>query len=265
MLYQKIKMVKGLDEKFIDDSSHPSLSIIEEGVRKNPFFYKILDKLKGDEKKEFIDKFNDYLESSYKNNPQMRRLLKGLSMKEKVKEFPDESQQYLWEYLKEHQYSVSGRDYNYLNATFGENRKKKGLLKRIGSSTWDFGKKTFPAAASLGGASYLNYWANRQNSKGLLGRIGDTLGGISGPLGLVAAPGRILAKEGILGVAGSIGTPLLFLTGGYFLYKTLRYFLNKRKEKKEREKRLQELYGMKNDIALQNQFLSQNIALENVK
>ena len=271
-------MKRNLEEEIETPSPVNTLIYV---ARKNPLFKEALDNMKTKEDKEaFALKFKEYLLNAYKEDPKIKRLMKSHDLASKVMYAPEDEDHDSRSMLDSQLYSEQGRTYHYTNNLLGEERDKKGLLKKLYQNTKDFTRETFPGIIGLGGASAASKWhagaiardalqgtAAQQGAKAAKAAVKGLFEGTKwyqpGKLirGLIKAPatGAVagaagtaaeVASDSLLSLAGTILTPAKYLLGGYFLYKTIKYFVNKHKEKKN-------LKELNKKVWVQNQMLAQ--------
>jgi hypothetical protein len=247
-------MEKNLEEKLFIPS--PVLTL-EESSQRNPLFQKTLNQIKSPrERAAFLGMFRNYLLSAYENNPQMNRLMKTHDLAEKVEGAPEIDNYDAKSIVDAQLYSEPGRAYQYTNNISGYERKKKGLLKRLYHTTKDFTFETLPGIIGLGGWYGAKRWHSREVAKGLSKRALESFEKpwykYLNPFNIAKDSVELAAGEKILGMVGSALNPAKYLLGGYFLYKTIRYFMKKYKEKKE-------LKEMNRQVWMQNHMLAQRV------
>lgn len=233
------------------------IKTIEYASEKNPLFQEALAQIKNPkERKEFLGIFRKYLVDAYQNDPKMNRLMKTHDLADKVANAPRTEEYDERSSVVGQLYGENGRTYQYMNNFLGPEREKKGLMKRVYETTKDFTFETLPGIAGLGGMYGVNKWYSKEIAKGAAKRAAETFSkpwyNYLLPFNVVKDSATVVANEGLLKTVGTILTPAKYLLGGYFLYKTVRYFTKKHKEKKELEE-------LNKKIWLQNQLLAQKV------
>jgi len=275
-------MEKNLEEKLVIPS--PVLTL-EESSQRNPLFQKTLSRIKNPREREaFLGMFRQYLLDAYQNNPRMNRLMKTHDLAEKVEDAPEIDNYDTKDIVDAQLYSEPGRSYQYTNNLSGYERKKKGLLKRLYHTTKDFTFETLPGIVGLGGWYGASKWhtkrlAEEAAKEALAARVVKKgIGAVGGafkdmawweynPVSMflrldkgvgaaaTGAAGEVVgqaATNASLGALGMVLSPAKYLLGGYFLYKTIKYFMKKYKERKE-------LKEMNKQVWMQNQMLAQRV------
>lgn len=247
-------MKKNLEEELVLPS--PVITI-ENASLKNPLFRKALSQIKNSkEREEFLRMFRYSLLSAYKNNPRFNRLMKTHDLAEKVAYAPEMENYDAKEIIDSQLYSEPGRTYQYTNNLSGYERKKKGLLKKLYRTTKDFTIESLPAIIGLGGWYGAKRWHSKEIAKGIAKRAAESFEKpwykYLNPFNIAKDSAQAAANEGILSMLGAVLNPAKYLLGGYFLYKTIKYFVNKHKEKKK-------LGELNRQVWLQNQMLAQRI------
>jgi len=247
-------MKKNLEEELFLPS--PVITI-ENASLKNPLFQKALSQIKNSrEREEFLGMFRYSLLSAYKNNPRFNRLMKTHDLAEKVAYAPEMENYDTKEIIDSQLYSEPGRTYQYTNNLSGYERKKKGLLKRLYHTTKDFTFESLPGIIGLGGWYGVKRWHSKEVAKGIAKRAAESFEKpwykYLNPFNIAKDSAQAAASEGLLSMLGTVLNPAKYLLGGYFLYKTIKYFVNKHKEKKK-------LGELNRQVWLQNQMLAQRI------
>jgi len=275
-------MGKNLEENLLIPSP---VKTIERASMKSPLLQEALTQIKNREDREnFLQIFRKYLLDSYYNNPKMRRLMKSHDLTEKVSYSPENEDYDERSVLNEQLYSEPGRRYHYTNNFLGSERKKKGLLRRLYDTTKDLTFETLPGIVGLGGWYGANRWYTKKAAeeaakealatragKKILGGIGDAFGNMKwweyNPFSLesrlskgIGAGAKAAASEiadqaktnVLMELVSSVLTPAKYLLGGYFLYKTIKYFMKKHKENKE-------LRELNRKVWLENHLLAQRV------
>jgi len=256
-------MATNLDYMPEETPSSP-VRLAEKSAFGNPLFSQTIDSIKNPgDRKAFYDMLKQTIRGTYKNNPQIRRLLKTHDIADKVGNVPDDAEDPR-QNVVEQSYAEPGRSYNYMNNFMGGERTKEGMLEKSAKTIGGLGKETWKGLGALGGWYAANKWYTTQAAKGFLGRAGTAIGAEWAKKGIldyllpwrnissgIKAGSAFAGKEMFLGTIGKILTPSLYLIGGYLLYKTIRYFLNKRRENLESEER-NKLEFMRNNVAAQN-------------
>lgn len=246
---------------------------IEKASVKNPLFQEALNQIKNPkERRAFLGMFRNYLLNAYEKNPKMNRLMKTHELSDIVYNSPEE---YVEEVANEQIYSQPGRMYPYTNSILGNEKKnKKSLLKKLYYTAKDFTRETLPGIAGIGAWGGAKYW-----HKGMMKvRAIEGAKKLLVPSHPVWKPGitdylrnpqfyfdkfilggraavKTLAKNTFVDAVGWALNPALYLLGGYFLYRTIKYFVKKYKERKENNK----LEELNKGVWLQNQLLAQRV------
>lgn len=247
-------MVANLEEKLGVPSSVRS---IEYTSRKNPLFQEALSKIKSPKEKEaFLETFRKYLIDAYENDPKMNRLMKTHDLADKVAYAPEIDEYDERSSVDGQLYSEPGRTYHYTNNLLGNERRKKGLLRRVYDVTKDFTFETLPGIVGLGGWYGVKRWHSGEVAKGVVKRAAESFEkpwyNYLNPFNVAKDSAQFAASEGLLKMVGNVLTPAKYLLGGYFLYKTIRFFMKKYKDKKE-------LRDLNRQVWLQNQMLAQKL------
>jgi len=170
--------------------------------------------------------------------------------------------------ISQRMYDLPGRHYPYLNNIIGDEQESKKVKRSVGKALTDVVKVGWPVAASGGAWLAANNAYKAYMGKGIFDR---TLGGMgknllsylipgTGILELGKDIGGIAASEGLASMWGLAATPFLYGIGAYALYRTVKYFLRKRKEKKIRQEQIELLEGLRNELALKNQLIPKMIS-----
>lgn len=231
---------------------------IENASEKNPLFQEALGKIRNPKERDaFLGIFRKYLSEAYKNDPKMNRLMKTHDLADKVAYAPEIKEYDQKNTLNEQLYSEPGRTYQYTNNLLGNERDKKGLFGRVSETAKDLTIETLPGIVGLGGMYLVNKWHSKEVAKGLAKRVAGAFEKpwykyLLNPTNVAKDSAQVVASEGLLKIVGNALTPAKYLLGGYFLYKTIRYFIKKYKDKKELE-------DLNKKVWLQNQMLAQRI------
>jgi len=275
-------MERNLEERF---DVPPAIRTIENASMKNPLFLEALKRTKNPkEREEILAIFRDYLTRAYNNDPRMNRLMKTHDIADRIN-YASENEDYDGKaMLQEQLYSDPGRSYHYTNNILGNEKKKKSIARRVYDTTRDLTFETLPGIVGTGGWFGAKKWYSKRmaeeaaerslatvaGKKGLEGLVGAFKGmkwyeynplgagirlakGLSSGAG--AAAGEVageVASDSLLHSVGRVLTPAKYLLGGYFIYKTIKYFMKKHKEKKK-------LNELNRQVWLQNQILGQMI------
>jgi len=247
-------MVANLEEKL--DIPSP-VKTIEYASKKNPLFQEALSQIRDPkERKAFLGIFRKYLMDAYENNPRMNRLMKTHDLADKVAYAPEIDEYDERSAVEGQLYAEPGRTYQYNNNLLGSERRKKGLLRRIYDTTKDLTFETLPGIVGLGGWYGVKRWHSKEVAKGIAKRLAESFEKpwyqYLNPLNVAKDSAQVAAGEGLLGMVGQALTPAKYLLGGYFLYKTIRYFMKKYKERKE-------LNELNRQVWLQNKMLAQRV------
>lgn len=264
--------------------------LIEYSSEKNPLFQEALSKIKNPKEKEaFLSIFRKYLMDAYKNNPKMNRLMKIHDLTDKIVYAPKINEYDERNVVDGQLYAEPGRTYHYTNNFLGYERKKEGILKKLYNTTKELTLETLPGIAGIGGLYGAKKWYTKELAKdaveeSLKERLKETaknkfskafedmrwwefLDPYFGPIKIsnrlskglgnaAVAVSKEATKEVegdfLRGIVGSALTPAKYLIGGYFLYKTIKYFMRKYKERKE-------LRNLNRGVWLQNQMLAQRV------
>ena len=237
----------------------PSTKLIEENARKNPLFQKLIDCLRPEEKSKFYTKFRDYLNNAYQNNPKLRRLMKTHDLSRRVEYIPEENEDPR-KTLEEQMYAEPGRTYNYTNNFLGNSKNKKDMLYKTYSTAGGIAKETWPGLGAGIGWYALDRIYQKGSKKGILSRIKNSAKKtplwmkILSPFSALKTGGDIALDEIKHQTWGAVRKPTIYLIAGYLLYKTVKYFVKKRKENRETLE-LEKMQGLQRSIGLQNQTL----------
>ncbi|VVB79212.1 Uncharacterised protein [uncultured archaeon] len=243
---------------------------IEAAARNNPALMELMasERLDPKTKKALYETLRRYSQS-VSEHPQVRRTLLAQDMHQGARYLPEGVDARAA--LSRGIYDKPGRhmQYPYVNSVFGEEetdkksakKKTEGFLKYMLKEGWPVG---------VGGAGWLmaDNWYKEKMKQGLLKRIGGRVvknwwGNLGNPMyGAAKTVGGSLAEEGALGIWGAISTPLMYSLGAYALYKTAKYFLKRRKEKKIEAARQERWENLRRDAMMQNQMFMQNLPLE---
>jgi len=222
------------------------------------------DNVKGKKRKEEIGNevdriFSKYLRDIKRYSPIPRR---ASMLEQSYNSVPDESEldgKNPQEVLNQRLYSNPGRQYNYLNGIVGEKKKSKDIKYELGKAAQYTLKEGWPVLGAGAGWWLANRAYKIGTAKGLAGRLGSSFNqkwwkylvpGI-GPVRAELGVGKALAKEGLRSLWSLAKTPCLYAIGAYAAYKTIGYFLKRRKEKKLEKEEIERLEGMRNDMNLQ--------------
>ncbi len=235
----------------------PSVQTIENASVKNPLFQEALRNIKNPRDREaFLGIFRKYIVDAYKNNPRMNRLMKTHSLADKIAYSPETEEYDGRSTIDEHLYSEPGRNYHYTNNILGTNRDKKSLLRRTYEAIKDFTFETLPGVVGLGGYYAAQNWHAGKIKEGLAKRAAGYFEkpwySYLNPFNVAKDSTELAANEGLIGLVGSVLSPAKYLLGGYFLYKTMRYFMKRHSDKKKFEE-------LNKRIQMQNQLLAQRI------
>jgi len=230
---------------------------IEYASEKNPLFQEALKQIRNPKEREaFLGIFRKYLMDAYQNNPKMNRLMKTHDLADKVAYAPEIDEYDERSSVDGQLYGEQGRTYQYANNLLGSERKKKGLMRRVYDTTKDFTLETLPGIVGLGGWYGVKRWHSKEVAKGIAKRAAESFEKpwykYLNPFNFAKDSAQAAAGEGLLGMVGTALTPAKYLLGGYFLYKTIRYFTKKYKERKE-------LNDLNRQVWLQNQMLAQRV------
>lgn len=251
----------------------PIRTVINASV-KNPLFQEALNKIKDPkERKAFLGMFENYIVNAYRKNPGMNRLMKTHDLAGKVAYSP-ESDYDSRSILDEQLYAEPGRTYQYTNNFLKQEKDKKGLLKKLYYTAKDFTRETLPGIVGMGALGGVKYW-----HKGMMkARAIERAKSLLVPSHKVWTPGitdylrnpqfyfdkfilggraaaKTLAKNTFVDAVGWALNPALYLLGGYFLYRTIKYFVKKYKQRKENNK----LEELNKSVWMQNQLLAQRV------
>lgn len=223
----------------------PPVRSIQQDLEQSYLFQDALKKLESPEdKRKFKEIFSRYLNDSYLHNPKMNSLIKSHDLSDKLLQISSEDLEDPRRSLKELVYSEPGRTYPYVNNFLGNTRNKKDLLRRTTDNVKDFTLETLPGIVGAGGWMYANKWYKTKAAQGILGRTASTLrsgmsSGFKNPFKLgfniLTSPARVAGNEGAFRLVGQLLSPAKYVLGAYFLYKTIRFFTNKYKDRKELE------------------------------
>lgn len=220
-------------------------------------------KMKGDVQRVF----GDYMRSQTHYNPVTRR---ALSLEQMYNEIPDGdsaeddgSERDGRTTLQQRLYANPGRQYPYLNGVSGDERSREGLKRKVGSALGYTVREGWPVIGAGAGWWFANRWYKGQIAKGLTGRLKDSfkrrwweylVPGIGS--GKVAADtGAAMAKEGALKFWSFAKMPLLYAIGAYAAYKTIGYFIKRRREKKLNEREVERFENLRREMLMQNRAL----------
>lgn len=235
------------------------VNVIESAAEKNPLFQKALKQIKSPkERKAFLGMFRNYLTNAYERDPRMQRLMRTHDLSEKVYHMPEIEGYDHRSALEAQLYSETGRTYPYSNNLLGEEREKEGILKRLYNTARDLTFETLPGILGAGGLYAADRWHKGEVSKGVVKRVAESFDKpwyqyfVEGPKSIAIEAAQAMAGESLLGMVGRVLTPAKYLLGGYFLYKTIRYFMDKYNERKE-------LQDINKQVWMQNQMLAERV------
>ncbi|OIO61758.1 hypothetical protein COY26_03040 [Candidatus Woesearchaeota archaeon CG_4_10_14_0_2_um_filter_33_10] len=211
------------------------------------FINTIKDKKRREEIRTDINNvFSKYMDSIKKYHPTSRRaaLLEQsynlVPSEDEIKGQDKDSK----EVLKQRLYSNPGRQYSYTNAIVGDEKKPKDITYALGKAAHEAVKEGWPVIGAGTG-----WWlANKWYKKGI-GEIAKESFDhkwwqyLVGP-SHIKDTSEFLAKAGLRSLWGLSRTPLLYAIGAYAAYKTLGYFLKRRKEKLKQK----EVEGLENIV-----------------
>jgi hypothetical protein len=240
------------------DGENPSEGLgsrlVLDSVEKSPFFKKAMSRMRDKgERQDFRDVVFHYLNDAYRNNPNVRGVIRSYELSDRLGDVPSGTEDPR-KHLQNDVYSEPGRRYPYVNNFVGEGGKNKGVVRRTYRTLKDLTKTNMPALIGLGGVGLADRWYRGKTAKHAVLRAGEAL--MEGEFG----PG-FFAGEALLKTVGAVTSPALYLIGGHILYKTIKYFVKKRKAKKEL-KEVEKMQDLNRDISAQNHVL-QRMAVAN--
>jgi len=162
------------------------------------------------------------------------------------------------EVLRQRLYATPGRQYAYLNAVAGDKKKPTDIKYELGRAAQYTIKEGWPVIGAGAGWWLANNWYKKQIAKGLAKRLAGSFTkrwwqyAIS-PFTAPAAIGKAAAGEGVLRLFGLVRTPILYAIGAYAAYKTIGYFLKRRREKRLENEEVERLENMRNEFLQQRQ------------
>ena len=262
-------MERNLEEELILPSP---VRTIQKASVKNPLFEEAVNQIKNPREREaFLRIFNNYLLSAYQNNPGMNGLMKTHELSDIVYNSPEE---YVEDETSERIYSEPGRMYPYVNNFLGKRKDKKSLLKKLYYTAKDFTRETLPGIVGMGALGGVKYWHKGmmkarafENAKNMLvpshkvwtPSLWGTISNPSWYINKATQAGKSaikgLVKDTFVDAVGWALNPAKYLLAGYFLYKTIKYFVKKYKERKENK----ELEKLNKNVWMQNQLLAQRV------
>jgi len=240
--------------KNLETISHEEItSRIKKGVIKNPEFEDLL------KDQETYDIFNEYLEDLIKNHPKINRAMNFAQMYDQLskKERPKFIQK-IEDQM--HQAGELNKEYieKYLHPK--ENR-AKGTLRML--------TKEIPFIGATTGYALLEHKYRKEIAKGFAKRASESF---NNPWGQYLNPflgkkemakdiAKIGAKEGTLSLWGVINGPLAYSLGAYAIYRTIKYLIKRKKEKKINLTKLKSLEKMREEMAKKSNLLEQHLRL----
>ncbi|HOW37044.1 MAG TPA: hypothetical protein PLK34_02245 [Candidatus Pacearchaeota archaeon] len=161
--------------------------------------------------------------------------------------------------LNQRLYSNPGRQYSYVNGIVGDKKKPNEIKKELGKALGYTVTSGLPIIGAGIGWNLANNWYKTQSAKSLTDKLGDSFDKpwwkylwFGGTKEALKDTGELLAKAGLQALWGAAKTPLLYAIGAYAAYKTIGYFIKRRKEKKLEREEVEKLERMRNDFLLQS-------------
>lgn len=232
----------------------------------------ILDKIKDSKRREELRKeigyvLNQYIEDLQSQNPTTRRATALEQAYGQISDIPEkelENPEDAVNVLRQRLYGAPGRNYSYMNSIAGNGKSKKELGKRVAGALGDVVKEGWPVIGAGAGWALANNWYKKELAKGLLKRAGGTLANTRWYEWLIPGGtlGKVIGNEAKLKLIGEALTPLGYAIGAYAVYKTIKYFLKKRKEKKISEEENKLLEQARNQMLLQRQQFSPQLEMQ---
>ncbi|MBP7708333.1 hypothetical protein KA107_01500 [Candidatus Pacearchaeota archaeon] len=232
----------------------------------NYFTDKIKDKKRrGEMKTEVGNVFSRYMEALKKYAPGPKRaavLEQSYNLVPAEKDLDGKDPK---EVLKQRLYSNPGRQYQYLNGILGNKKTASDIRQELGKATKYTIREGWPVLGAGTGWWLADKWYKGQIVKGLTGRLAGSFENKwwqylvpgMGPARMAADAGEFFLKNGIKQLWGLARTPMLYAIGAYAAYKTIGYFLRRRKEKRLEHEEVERLEQMRNNLALQNQTINE--------
>jgi hypothetical protein len=235
---------------------------------KNSLLEYFKDNVKGKKRKEEIGKevdriFSQYVKDIKKSSPATGR---AAMLEQSYNAVPEEEEldgKNAKEVLEKRLYANPGRQYQYVNGIVGDKKKSKDVKGELGKAAGYALKEGWPVLGAGAGWLLANHLYKKGTAMGLAGRLGSSFNqkwwkyfvpGI-GPVRAEVGLGKTLAKEGLRAVWGLAKTPLLYAIGAYAAYKTIGYFIKRRREKKLEHEEVERLEKMRNDMLSQRQMV----------
>lgn len=254
------------DDLFYRDNS----PMLAEEYQSGPIADSFIDSVRGQGRKnrmraEFERIRKKYAADLRRNHPTSRRALEleqAYHMVPEEDELEDEEKNPR-EVLRQRLYALPGRRYSYTNGIVGGHNKVHDIKRELGRATRYTVTEGWPVIGAGTGWWFANRAYKRYAAKNLLGRLGaaydnkwwEYLMPIKGQFRFTGDATKFAFKEGLKGLWGIARTPLLYAIGAYAAYKTIKYLLKRRKEKKLGQEEVDRLEGIRNNMALQRQMM----------
>lgn len=245
---------------------------VEIAARKNPALVELLasERLDPKTKKILYETLRKY-SHGVAEHPQVRRAFLAHDMHQGLADLPEGVSPRAA--LSRGLYEKPGRhpQYPYVNSMMeGEETSKKSAKRRAADFLKYIIKEGWPVAVGGAGWLYGDRMYTKAVARGLSGRLKGSfdnkwweylLPGI-GQARAAQDAAKFAAGEGILGIWGKIRMPLIYSLGAYAVYKTAKYFLKRRKEKKMEAERQERWERMRQDALIQNQMFMNSLQLQ---
>ena len=171
--------------------------------------------------------FREHLHYIIENDPSKRRALALTDMYLSVPKGANAR-----DVLRGQIYGQPGRQYAYLNSFAGDEKDSKGLAKKLGGALGTVTQATWRPGLAYAGWGAVDSAVATAGSEGIFGT------GI----------GSAVWSWPLKGAWAALGTPLFYGLIGYAIYKTIKHFRKKGKEKRLKEKQIEELEKFRGDF-----------------